>query len=159
MGEPVDTVVGTIIAVLAALGRYCLLGPCDWVIDFTVMEAGVSATALEMAIIFVREEEQSRIMKLCHNKVLPHVIAAMFEAQSVKEELESRGNQEDEALSRMIERLVQAVYGIEFIVDLEEMPADPSIAALLQHQISLQKLGAQREIDDRTYVRPGSALA
>jgi hypothetical protein len=123
------------------------------------MEAGVSATALEMAIIFVREEEQSRIMKLCHNKVVPHLISAMFEAQSVKEELESRGNQEDEALSRMIERLVQAVYGIEFIVDLEEMPADPSIAALLQHQISLQRPGAQREIDDRTYVRSGSALA
>lgn len=106
------------------------------------MEAGVSATALEMAIIFVREEEQSRIMKLCHNKVVPHLIAAMFEAQSVKDELESRGNQEDEVLSRMIERLVQAVYGIEFIA--EETHADPQIAALLQHQISLQKPGVQR---------------
>jgi hypothetical protein len=103
------------------------------------MEAGVSATALEMAIIFVREEEQSRSMKLCYNKVLPHLIAAIFEAQSVKEELESRENQEGEALSRMVKRLVQAVYGIEFIADLEEMPADPQIAALLQYQISLQR--------------------
>jgi hypothetical protein len=84
------------------------------------------------------EEEQNRILKLCYNKVVPHLIA-MFEAQFVKEELESSGIQEGEALSRMIERLVQAVYGIEFIADLEEMHADPQIAALLQYQISLQR--------------------
>jgi hypothetical protein len=123
------------------------------------MEAGISATALEMAIIFVREEEQNRILNICYNKVVPHLIAAMFEAQFVKEELESSGIQEGEALSRMIERLVQAVYGIEFIADLEEMHADPQIAALLQYQISLQRPGVQREIDERTYVRTGSELA
>jgi hypothetical protein len=109
------------------------------------MEAGISAKALEMAIIFVREEEQNRIVKLCHNKVVPHLIAAMFEAQSVKEDLESRGIQEGEALLRMIERLAQAVSGIEFIADLDELHADPQIAALSQYQISLQRPGVQRE--------------
>jgi len=72
------------------------------------MEADVTAAALERAIIFVREEEQKRILKLFHDKVVPHLVAAMFEAQFVKEELESRGLQEGEALSRMIERLVKA---------------------------------------------------
>jgi hypothetical protein len=122
------------------------------------MEA-VSATALEMAIIFVREEEQNRIVKLCHNKVVPDLIAAMFEAQFIKEELESTGIQEGEALLRMIGRLVQAVCGIEFIAGLEEMHADPQIAALLKYQISLQRPGMQKEIDDRTYLRTGSELA
>jgi signal transduction histidine kinase len=67
------------------------------------MEADVTAAALERAIVFVREEEQKRILKLFHDKVVPHLVAAMFEAQFVKEELESRGLQEGEALSRMIE--------------------------------------------------------
>src|SRR6202011_6257159 len=81
------------------------------------MEADVTAAALERAIIFVREEEQKRILKLFHDKVVPHLVAAMFEAQFVKEELESRGLQEGEALPRMIERLVEAVSGIESIAD------------------------------------------
>jgi hypothetical protein len=54
--------------------------------------------------------EQRRILKLFHDNVVPHLVAAMFEAQFVKEELESRGLQEGEALSRLIERLVKAVY-------------------------------------------------
>ena len=97
------------------------------------MEADVTAAALERAIVFVREEEQKRILKLFHDKVVPHLVAAMFEAQFVTEELESRGLQEGEALSRMIERLVKAVYGIESIADLEEMQAEPQLAALLEH--------------------------
>ena len=88
------------------------------------MEAGTSATALETAIIFVREEEQNRILKLLYDTVVPNLIAALFEAQSVKEELDLMGIQEGADLSRMIERLDQAVHGLEFIADLEEIDAD-----------------------------------
>ena len=107
------------------------------------MEADVTAAALERAIIFVREEEQKRILKLFHDKVVPHLVAAMFEAQFVKEELESRGLQEGEALSRMIERLVKTVYGIESIADLEEMHGDPQLAAILEHPIPSKTRRAQ----------------
>jgi hypothetical protein len=66
-------------------------------------------------------------------------ITCEIEAQFVKEDLESRGIQEGEALSKMIERLVEAVYGIESIADLEEIHADPQIAALLQYANSLRR--------------------
>jgi hypothetical protein len=100
------------------------------------MEANLPAAALETAIIFVREEEQKRILKLFREKVVPNLVAAMFEAQSVKEELEWRGLQKDEALSRMIERLAQAVYGIESIADLEHIRVDPELAALLNYPVT-----------------------
>jgi hypothetical protein len=107
------------------------------------MEAYKTVAALEMAIVCVREGEQKRILKLFHDEVVPHLVAAMFEAQFVKEDLESRGIQEGEALSKMIERLVKAVYGIESIADLEEMHADPQVAALLQYPISLRRPSVQ----------------
>jgi hypothetical protein len=105
------------------------------------MEADEIAAALEWAIICVREEEQKRILKIFHDEVVPHLVVAMFEAQSVKEELESKGIQEGGALSRMIERLVEAVYGIESIEDLEEMRSDPQFATLLKYPGFLQKPG------------------
>jgi signal transduction histidine kinase len=90
------------------------------------MEANNTAAALEGAIIFVREEEQKRILKRLHDQVVPHLVVAMFEAQSVK--MESKGIQEDEALSKMIERLVKAVSEIESIADIEEMHGGPELA-------------------------------
>jgi hypothetical protein len=81
------------------------------------MEDKAPAAALETAIISVREEEQKRMLKLFRDKVVPNLVAAMFEAQSVKEELEWRGSQKGEALSRMIQGLVRAVYGIDSIAD------------------------------------------
>ena len=81
------------------------------------MEDSASPTALETAIISVREEEQQRILKICRDRVVPNLVAAMFEAQSIKEELEWRGSQKSEALSRMIESLVGAVYGMDSIAD------------------------------------------
>jgi hypothetical protein len=48
----------------------------------------------------------------------------MFEAQSLKEELEWRGSQKGEALSRMIESLVGAVCGIDSIADPEQIPGE-----------------------------------
>jgi hypothetical protein len=107
------------------------------------MEPDATAAALERAITFVREEEQKRILKLFHDKMVPHLVSAMFEAQFVKEELESSGFQEGEALSRMIERLVKAVYGIESIADLEEMHGDPQLAAILEHPIPSKTRRAQ----------------
>ena len=85
------------------------------------MEA-TPAAALETAIILVREEEQKRILKILRDKVVPNVVAAMFEAQSVKEELEWRGSQKGDALSRMIESLVGVVCGIDSIADPEQLP-------------------------------------
>jgi hypothetical protein len=105
------------------------------------MEPDATAAALERAITFVREEEQKRILKLFHDKM--GLVSAMFEAQFVKEELESSGFQEGEALSRMIERLVKAVYGIESIADLEEMHGDPQLAAILEHPIPSKTRRAQ----------------
>jgi hypothetical protein len=112
------------------------------VIDFVVMEGNLTPAALERAIILVREEEQRRILKLFREKVVPNLVAAMFEAQSVREELEWRGSQKGEALSRMIERLVKAVYGIESIADLEQINVDPQLAGLLKYPISLQSAGS-----------------
>ena len=57
------------------------------------MEDKATAAALETAIISVREEEQKRMLKLFRDKVVPDLVGAMFEAQSVKEELEWRGSQ------------------------------------------------------------------
>ena len=74
-------------------------------------------SALEAAIISVREEEQKRMLKILRDKVVPNLVAAMFEAQSIKEELEWRGSQKSDALSRMIESLVGAVYGMDSIAD------------------------------------------
>src|SRR3982074_1324458 len=85
------------------------------------MEA-TPAAALEIAIILVREEEQKRILKILRHKVVPNLVAAMFEAQSVKEELEWRGSQKGDALSRMIESLVGVVCGIDSIADPEQLP-------------------------------------
>jgi hypothetical protein len=102
------------------------------------MEANPPAAALETALIFVREEEQKRILKLFREKVVPNLVAAMFEAQSVKEELEWIGFQKDQALSRMIERLARAVSGIESIADLEHIRVDPELAALLNYPIALE---------------------
>ena len=48
------------------------------------MEADVTAAALERAIIFVREEEQKRILKLFHDKVVPYLAAAMLKHNSSK---------------------------------------------------------------------------
>src|SRR6202011_5440546 len=81
------------------------------------MEDNPPSAALETAIISVREEEQKRMLKLFRDKVVPNLLAAMFEAQSVKEELEWRGSQKGDALSRMIESLVGAVCGIDSIAD------------------------------------------
>jgi hypothetical protein len=112
------------------------------VMDFGVMEGNLTPAALERAIILVREEEQRRILKLFREKVVPNLVAAMFEAQSVREELEWRDSQKGEALSRMIERLVKAVYGIESIADLEQINVDPQLAGLLRYPISLQSAGS-----------------
>src|SRR3981081_3900832 len=87
------------------------------------MEA-TPAAALEIAIILVREEEQKRILKVLRHKVVPNLVAAMFEAQSVKEELEWRGSQKGDALSRMIESLVGAVCGIDSIADPEQISGE-----------------------------------
>ena len=102
------------------------------------MVANAPAEALETAIIFVREEEQKRILKLFREKVVPNLVAAMFEAQSVKEELEWKGFQKNEAISRMIERLANAVSGIESIADLEQICVDPELAALLNYPVALE---------------------
>jgi hypothetical protein len=88
------------------------------------MEDNPPAAALEAAIISVREEEQKRILKILRDKVVPDLVSAMFEAQSVKEELEWRGSQKGEALSRMIESLVGAVCGIDSIADPEQIPGE-----------------------------------
>jgi hypothetical protein len=85
------------------------------------MEDKATAAALETAIISVRQEEQKRMLKLFRDKVVPDLVGAMFEAQSVKEELEWRGSQKGEALSRMIESLVGAVCGIDSIADPEQI--------------------------------------
>jgi hypothetical protein len=85
------------------------------------MDDNSPAAALETAIISVREEEQKRMFKLFRDKVVPDLVGAMFEAQSVKEELEWRGSQKCEALSRMIESLVGAVCGIDSIADPEQI--------------------------------------
>ena len=108
-----------------------------YVIDFD-MEVKAPTAALETAIIFVREEEQKRIVKLFREKVVPNLVAAMFEAQSVKEELEWKGFQKNEAISRMIERLANAVSGIESIADLEHICEDPELAALLNYPVALE---------------------
>ena len=86
------------------------------------MDDNSPAAALEAAIISVREEEQKRMLKLFRDKVVPDLVGAMFEAQSVKEELDWRGSQKGEALSRMIESLVGAVCGIDSIADTEQIP-------------------------------------
>jgi hypothetical protein len=88
------------------------------------MEDKTPAAALETAIILVREEEQKRILKIFRDKVVPNLVAAMFEAQSVKEELDLRGSQKGEALSRMIESLVGTVCGIDSIADPEQIPEE-----------------------------------
>jgi hypothetical protein len=88
------------------------------------MEDNSPAVALETAIISVREEEQKRMLELFRDKVVPDLVAAMFEAQSVKEELELRGSQKGEALSRMIESLVGAVCGIDSIADPEQISGE-----------------------------------
>ena len=85
------------------------------------MDDNSPAAALETAIISVREKEQKRMLKLFRDKVVPDLVSAMFEAQSVKEELEWRGSQKGEALSRMIESLVGAVCGIDSIADPEQI--------------------------------------
>ena len=112
------------------------------------MEANAPPGALETAIIFVREEEQKRILKNIRDKVVPNLVAAMFEAQSVKEELDRRGSQKGLALSRMIERLINAVYGIESIADLEQIHVDPQLAGILRYPIgsgaNLKKVGSRR---------------
>jgi hypothetical protein len=88
------------------------------------MEDNNPSTALETAIIFVREEEQKRILKILRDKVVPNLVGAMFEAHSVKEELEWRGSQKGPILSRMIQRLITAVYGIDSIADPEQIPVE-----------------------------------
>jgi hypothetical protein len=55
---------------------------------------------------------------------VPDLVGAMFEAQSLKEELEWRGSQNGEALSRMIESLVGAVCGIDSIADPKQIPGE-----------------------------------
>src|SRR5207302_1541053 len=88
------------------------------------MEDNSPAVALETAIISVREEEQKRMLKLFRDRVVPDLVGAMFEAQSVKEELECRGSRKGGALSRMIESLVEAVCGIDSIADPEQISGE-----------------------------------
>jgi hypothetical protein len=65
---------------------------------------------MEDARVFGRAEERSRIMKIFHDKVSPKLLAAIFEIARAKEELESKGlQQESEAVSKASTALVETI--------------------------------------------------
>jgi hypothetical protein len=82
--------------------------------------------AIEDARVFGQEEERNRIMKLFHDEVSPKLLAAIFEVARAKEDLESKGLQdESESVSNASEKLNDA---IEAVVDVLD-PEDPAASA------------------------------
>lgn len=84
--------------------------------------------ALEDARLFGREEERSRIMKLFHDEVSPKLLAAVFEVQRAKEELESKGLEEVEAVSKAGEKLIETIDAVTSVLDPDE-PESKSVSS------------------------------
>jgi hypothetical protein len=59
---------------------------------------------------FGREEERTRIFKIFHDQVSPKLLAAIFEVNGAKEELESKGlKQESDSVSKASEKLIETI--------------------------------------------------
>jgi hypothetical protein len=67
-----------------------------------------------------REEERRRILKLFHDEAGSSLLSAMFEAQLFKEDLESRGLKEGQALSRIVDKLIKVADAMVYILHRDE---------------------------------------
>ena len=67
-----------------------------------------------------REGERSRILKLFYDEAGSPLLSAMFEAQLVKEDLESRGLKEGQALSRIVDKLIKVADAMVYILHPDE---------------------------------------
>ena len=80
-----------------------------------------STSLLEDARVFGRDEERSRILKIFHDKVSPKLLAAIFEVARAKEELESKGlQQESESISKASTALVETIDTLANFLDSEK---------------------------------------
>jgi hypothetical protein len=68
-----------------------------------------------------RKEERSRILKLFHDEAGSPLLLAIFEAQLVKEDLESRDLKEAQALSRIVDKLIKVADAIVYILHPDEL--------------------------------------
>jgi signal transduction histidine kinase len=76
--------------------------------------------AIEDARLFGREEERNRIMKLFHDEVSPKLLAAVFEVQRAKEELDAKGLKEGQAVSKAGEKLIETIDAVISVLDPDE---------------------------------------
>jgi signal transduction histidine kinase len=82
--------------------------------SFMVEQSPVSHT-LEWATRKGQEEERERILKLFHDQVSPHLLAAVFSAQMAKEELEAKGLKESETVAKVGDKLVHVIEGLNTV--------------------------------------------
>jgi signal transduction histidine kinase len=69
---------------------------------------------------FGQEEERSRIVKLFHDNVAPKLMAAVFEAQRIKEDLELHGLKQSEEMSKVTEKLTETINSVISVLDPEK---------------------------------------
>jgi hypothetical protein len=92
----------------------------DGFVLFMIDVVNPTTGAIEDARLFGREEERNRIMKLFHDEVSPKLLAAVFEVQRAKEELDAKGLKEGQAVSKAGEKLIETIDAVISVLDPDE---------------------------------------
>jgi hypothetical protein len=76
--------------------------------------------AIEDARIFGQQEERNRILRLFHDRVSSKLLVAAFEVQRAKVELEAKGLEEGQTVSKAAEKLNETIDAVVSVLDPEE---------------------------------------